>query len=119
MPSFDAFLPCQRYDAPYAHNLFQVVWRYLPMAAKAKQATETELDALEQLIPDFAAEATHSAYLRALQVSRHGVLRTDDGHLVRVAADGSRTVVAKAKPRRKVNIGEKISVRKVSENPTQ
>ncbi|AXQ48733.1 hypothetical protein N8H41_18115 [Pseudomonas vlassakiae] len=89
------------------------------MAAKAKHATETELDALEQLIPDCATEATHSAYLRALQVSRHGVLRTDDGHLVRVAADGSRTVVAKAKPRRRVNIGEKISVRKVSENPTQ
>jgi uncharacterized protein with gpF-like domain len=89
------------------------------MAAKDKLATETELDTLEQLIPDCATEATHSAYLRALQVSRQGVLRTDDGHLVRVAADGSKTVVAKAKPRRRVNIGEKISVRKVSENPAQ
>jgi len=89
------------------------------MAAKAKQANETELDALEQLIPECATEATHSAYLRALQSSRHGVLRTDDGHLVRVAADGSKTVVAKAKPRRKVNVGEKISVRKVGENPAK
>ncbi|HGA2315654.1 TPA: hypothetical protein ACIRVE_000148 [Pseudomonas putida] len=119
MPSIDAFLPCQRYDASHAYNLFQVVWRYLPMAAKAKPATESELDALEQLIPDCATEATHCAYLRALQVSRNGVLRTDDGHLVRVAADGSKTVVAEAKPRRKVTIGEKVSVRKVSENPAQ
>lgn len=118
MPSFDAFYRASAI-MPLCTQSVSGCLEVSTHGCKAKQATETELDALEQLIPDCAAEATHSAYLRALQVSRHGVLRTDDGHLVRVAADGSRTVVAKAKPRRKVNIGEKISVRKVSENPTQ
>ncbi|MFJ4345698.1 hypothetical protein [Pseudomonas sp. NPDC089401] len=89
------------------------------MAVKAKSVTEHELDALEASIPELASEATHAAYLRALKVSQRGVLRTDDGHLVRVSAEGAKTIVAKAKPRRKVKVGETISVRKVSETPTQ
>ncbi|NIE73175.1 hypothetical protein F3J44_19265 [Pantoea sp. Tr-811] len=88
------------------------------MAVKAKPVSERELDALEASIPALASEATHSAHLRALQASPRGVLRTEDGNLVRVSADGAKTIVAKAKPRRKVKVGETISVRKVSETPT-
>lgn len=83
------------------------------MAKKLEHSAETDIDALEQEVPRLASEATHSAYLRALLVSEQGVLRTDDGNLVRVSPDGVKTIVARAKPRRKVKVGEVITVRKV------
>ena len=52
------------------------------------------------------------AYARALSVSG-SVLRVDSGDLVRMSLDGSKTFVAKAKPRRKVKVGEVITVRRV------
>lgn len=85
------------------------------MADKTQNSAESDIDALEQEVPRLASEATHSAYLRALMVSQQGVLRTDDGNLVRVASDGKITIVAKAKPRRRVKVGEVITVRKVKE----
>ncbi|MDH0649799.1 hypothetical protein N5D48_20295 [Pseudomonas sp. GD03858] len=85
------------------------------MAAKAKKVSERDLDALEQQIPLHASEATHSAYLRALQANQGGVLCVDEGELVRVGADGARTVLGKAGPRRKVRVGEVISVRRVDD----
>jgi hypothetical protein len=50
-----------------------------------------------------------------LSVTQRGVLRTDAGDLVRVASDGTKTVVEKAKPRRKVKVGEVIIVRRSEE----
>lgn len=85
------------------------------MAEKTEHSAERDIDALEQEVPRLASEATHSAYLRALMVSQQGVLRTDHGNLVRVLPDGVITIVAKAKPRRKVKVGEVITVRKVKE----
>lgn len=86
------------------------------MTAKARKVSEPELDALEQTVPEHAREATLSAYQRALQMSQQGVLTTDDGELVRVNADGARTVLAKAGPRRRVKLGEVVTVRKVDDS---
>lgn len=83
------------------------------MNVKAKKVSDPEMDALERLVPSQARQATLSAYVRALSVSQRGVLRIDAGDLVRVSRDGSKIVVAKAKPRRKVTVGEVITVRRV------
>ncbi|RMT78236.1 hypothetical protein [Pseudomonas viridiflava] len=83
------------------------------MSKNVKSVSETEVDDLERLVPGKAKQATLSAYLRAVSVTQAGVLRTDAGDLVRVASDGTKTVVAKAKPKRKVKVGEVITVRRV------
>jgi hypothetical protein len=83
------------------------------MKVKAKKVSDREMDAMELLVPGQARKATQSAYFRALSVSQRGVLCIDAGDLVRVSHDGSKTVVAKAKPRRKVTVGEVITVRRV------
>jgi hypothetical protein len=85
----------------------------MQMSVKAKKVSDSEVDDLERLVPDRAMDATLSAYFRAVSMTQSGVLRTDAGNLVRVARDGSKTVVAKAKPRRKVTVGEVITVRRV------
>lgn len=113
MPLLDVFVPHQRYDGPHVRNHSQVARRPFAMPAKAKKLTEQQLDVLERQVPLHASEATRQAYLRALQGSGEGVLHTDGGELVRIDAQGARQVVAKARPRRKVDVGQTISVRKV------
>ncbi len=83
------------------------------MNTKAKKVSDSDVEALERLVPGKAKKATLSAYVRALSVSQRGVLRIDAGDLVRVSRDGVKTVVAKAKPRHKVKVGEVITVRRV------
>jgi len=83
------------------------------MTADAENMSEPELDALERLVPGQAREATQSAYARALSASPQGVLCIEAGNLVRVARDGSKTVLAEAKPRRRVRVGELIIVQRV------
>lgn len=83
------------------------------MKVDAENMSDPELDALERLVPGQAREATQSAYARALSVSSQGVLCIEAGNLVRVTRDGGKTVVAKAKPRRRVPVGELIIVRRV------
>ncbi len=78
-----------------------------------KDVSDSEIEALERLIPGQARQATHLAYSRALSASLHGVLCIQGGDLVRVSSDGSKTVVDKAKPRRKVTVGQVITVRRV------
>ena len=58
-----------------------------------------------------AKEATWLAYERALSSSQ-GVLLIKDGHLVRVLYDGTKELVAKAEPRRKVKVGKAVLVRR-------
>jgi hypothetical protein len=74
---------------------------------------DPEMDVLEDMVASQAMKATHSAYIRALSVSRDGVLCVKGGELVRVAADGTKTRVANAKPRRKVAVGQVITVRRM------
>ncbi|MHC8354511.1 hypothetical protein ACYZTL_04540 [Pseudomonas sp. LB3P81] len=88
--------------------------RRIPMTAKTKKLSDKEMDALERQIPDLAQIATKTAYARALLVS-DSVLRVDSGDLVWISLDGSKTVVAKAKPRRKVKVGEVITVRRIED----
>ncbi|MDU9390007.1 hypothetical protein ACIP1T_24935 [Pseudomonas japonica] len=77
------------------------------------QPTDRELDTLERQVPRHAWNATHNAYTRALAASPEGVLCVESGNLVRVSQDGEKVVVGKAKPRRKVKVGEVITVRLV------
>lgn len=79
---------------------------------KATDLSDKELDALERLVPGVAKEATSIAYTRALEVSS-SVLCVDSGDLVRVSVDGSKTFISKTKPRRKVRVGEIITVRRI------
>lgn len=85
----------------------------ISMKKEAKKVSDREIEALELLVPSQASKATHSAYFRALSVSQRGVLCIEAGNLVRVAQDGSKIIVEKAKPRRKVTVDEVITVRKV------
>ncbi|WWG67884.1 hypothetical protein VRB21_09680 [Pseudomonas poae] len=64
------------------------------MKSADKQVSDREIDALELLVPAQARKATLSAYFRALSVSQRGVLCMDEGSLVRVSQDGSKTLVA-------------------------
>ncbi|EJN23303.1 hypothetical protein PMI35_04662 [Pseudomonas sp. GM78] len=82
------------------------------MIVEAKKLSDQEIDVLERAVPDQAKMATMNAYARALLVSS-SVLRVDSGDLVRVSPDGNKIFVAKAKPRRKVKVGEVITVRRV------
>ncbi|HKS13232.1 MAG TPA: hypothetical protein VJS90_09355 [Pseudomonas sp.] len=82
------------------------------MIVKPDAVSDLELDALESQIPVQALIATHIAHCRALAVSPQGVLCVDAGNLVRVFQDGTRQFVGKAKPRRKVKVGELITVRR-------
>ena len=84
------------------------------MSKDSEFVSEAEVDDLERLVPAKARDATLSAYLRALSMTQAGVLRTDAGDLVRVAKDGTKTVVAKARPKRKVKVGEVIAVRRIN-----
>lgn len=65
------------------------------------------------ILANKAMVATYTAYIRALQSSTKGVLRIDNGDLVRVSRDGTVAVVGKAKPRRKVTVGQVVTVRRV------
>lgn len=87
--------------------------RRISMDVKVKKVSDREMDDLERQVPGQARKATLSAFIRALSVSQRGVLCIDAGDLVRVWSDGRKTVVAKAKPRRKVTVGEVITVRRV------
>ncbi|HEY1026015.1 MAG TPA: hypothetical protein VGE28_00140 [Pseudomonas sp.] len=84
------------------------------MEAKAKEKhIQNGMDASDSMIADKAMEATRCAYARALQLSSQGVLRIKSGDLVRVLNDGSTTLVRKAKPHRKVTVGQVVTVRSV------
>ncbi|MFJ3076994.1 MULTISPECIES: hypothetical protein [Pseudomonas] len=114
----NVILPLQRYDALNVCNLLQHARRSIIVAKKADTPSEAQTDALEQQVPRWASDATYCAHVRALQIREQGVLCTDDGNLVRVSSDGEKTVVAKAKARRKVKLGEVITVRKAKESST-
>jgi hypothetical protein len=103
---------CQREEKPVSRD--DLVKGFEVSKGKYVQITTEELDALERQVPDLAEIATKTAYARALLVS-DSVLRVDSGDLVRMSLDGSRTVVAQAKPRRKVKVGEVITVRRIAD----
>ncbi|CAI3799622.1 hypothetical protein GLGCALEP_02397 [Pseudomonas sp. MM221] len=114
----DVFSRCQRYDASTACNLIVVARRPLPMTEKVENVSEAELDALEEQVPQQAVKATHHAYLQALKISPCGVVCVEDGKLVRTLANGTKATVGLAKPRRKVNLGHPVAVRKANQAPT-
>jgi len=63
--------------------------------------TEKELDYLETLIPQLAESATRKAHLDALSKGL-SVTEIMGNKLVRVAPDGSKTILGDAKPKIKV-----------------
>ncbi|MDX1296657.1 MAG: hypothetical protein R3260_00240 [Pseudomonas sp.] len=80
--------------------------------SKAKKSDDSKDPGLS-ILANKAMVATYSAYTRALQSSTKGVLRINNGDLVRVSRDGTISVVGKAKPRRKVTVGQVVTVRRV------
>ena len=80
------------------------------MPAKKKALSEKEIAKLENMIPGVAVSATRSAHLRALPQAWPGVQGQD---LVETSADGSVRVVGKVKPRRKVTIGQVVTVQRM------
>jgi hypothetical protein len=82
------------------------------MSFRPIDVSEPDMEALERTVPALAQKATSVAYVRALG-SRDQVLRVDAGDLVRVSASGVKTLIAKAKPRRKVTVGEVVAVRRM------
>ncbi|CAH0142699.1 hypothetical protein SRABI70_00327 [Pseudomonas sp. Bi70] len=80
--------------------------------SRVKDSTRSDVKDLN-VLASRAMVATYTAYTRALESSSKGVLRIDNADLVRVSRDGSIAVVGKAKPRRKVNVGQVITVRRV------
>lgn len=54
--------------------------------------TEKALDYLEQQIPELAEQATRQAYWRTL-ASGHNAVIVEDGHIVEVKPDGTRTIL--------------------------
>lgn len=85
------------------------------MAAKKSLLSEKEIEQQEGYIPVVAASATRAAHFRAL-TSGLKVLQTRGANLIEASADGSITVVGKAKPKRKVIVGQVVAVRRVSQN---
>lgn len=83
------------------------------MSVLPVDVSESDMEALERAVPALAQKATLVAYARALG-SRGEVLRVAAGDLVRVSSTGVKTIVDKAKPRRKVTVGEVIAVRRIS-----
>jgi len=65
-----------------------------------------------------AHQATCRAYKRALSSSL-GVLRIEDGQLVRVMGDGTKRLVGKAEPRRKVKLGQVLIVRRADDKDSR
>lgn len=65
-----------------------------------------------------ANQATVTAYKRALSSSQ-GVLRIEDGQLVRVMGDGTKQLVGKAEPRRKVKLGKVLIVRRADDKDSR
>lgn len=84
------------------------------MVKKAKNISDHDLDVLERQVPRHASEATYSAHLRALSANQQGILCTEGEELVRITADGKRTLLDQLKPKRRVKVGEVITVRKVA-----
>ncbi|VXC27049.1 conserved hypothetical protein [Pseudomonas sp. 8Z] len=80
---------------------------------KKKSLSEKEIAKLESMIPDVAVRATRSAHSRALSTGMAvmGVLGRD---LVETSADGSVRIVGKAKPRRKVTVGQVVTVQRMA-----
>ena len=84
------------------------------MAAKKSLLSEKEIETQEGYIPFVAASATRAAHFRAL-TSGLSVLQLKGGNFIEARADGSITEVGKAKPSRKVTVGQIVSVRRLGQ----
>lgn len=74
--------------------------------------SEKAIENLEGHIPEIAASATSAAYYRALAAG-HTVVQVQGMNVVASDADGNIHVIAEAKPRRKVTVGQVIKVRRL------
>lgn len=77
-----------------------------------KKLSEEAIENLEGHIPEIAASATSAAYYRALAAG-HTVVQVKGMNVVASDADGNIRVIAEAKPRRKVTVGQVIKVRRL------
>lgn len=77
---------------------------------KKKGLNEAETQNLESMIPELAAGATHTAYVKALAAG-HTVVRTQGSQIVATSADGQVKVIGTAKPLHKVKKGQSFKIR--------
>lgn len=77
--------------------------------------SDRTIEYLEALIPEKAAAATHTAYVRALAAGRT-VLKVEGSNVIALSAKGVQEVIGPVKPRRKVIVGEVIKVRRLDLN---
>ncbi|GFM62413.1 hypothetical protein K5D38_23705 [Pseudomonas cichorii] len=80
--------------------------------ATRKKLSEEAIENLEGHIPEIAASATSAAYYRALAAG-HTVVQVKGLNIVAFDADGNTHIIAAAKPRRKVAVGQVIKVRRL------
>lgn len=81
---------------------------------KADGLPEEAIEALEASIPALAATATRAAAARAM-LSGLTVLKVEGAHIIACTAGGTTQVVGKAPPRRRVETGKVITVRRLTD----
>ncbi|MBX8531397.1 hypothetical protein [Pseudomonas cichorii] len=77
-----------------------------------KKLSEEAIENLEGHIPEIAASATSAAYYRTLAAG-HTVVQVKGMNVVASDADDNIRVIAEAKPRCKVIVGQAIKVRRL------
>ncbi|MDH0732929.1 hypothetical protein N5F23_04970 [Pseudomonas sichuanensis] len=77
-----------------------------------KKLSDAALEYLESQIPKMAAAATRLAYYRAVAAG-HTVVTVEQDRIVATHADGQVEVLVESRPRRKVQKGQVLTVRKI------
>lgn len=75
-----------------------------------KKLSIEEIDPLEGLIPQLAADATHAAYLRAVAAG-YTLVVARGGSLVRIDPDGSETPLRALRGKHNVKVGDVFPLR--------
>lgn len=77
-----------------------------------KELSIEEIDYLEGLIPQLAADATNAAYLRAVAAG-YTLIMARGGSLVRIGPDGSETPLRALRGKHKVEAGHVFPLRAI------
>ena len=74
------------------------------------ELSDSEMDRDEEMIPKFAAAATHAAYLRSVAAG-HTLVMVKNGVLVRVERDGSEIPLRALSAKHRVKPGEVFRIK--------
>ncbi|MDF9758204.1 hypothetical protein [Pseudomonas hunanensis] len=82
------------------------------VTVQKRQLSDAAIEHLENQIPDMAAKATRLAYYRAVAAG-HTVVTVEQNRILATHADGRVEVLVESRPRRKVQKGQVLTVRKI------